>query len=117
MCGKALDDLLETSLIYCELMHVRGWLSTHGWYVNAVVGDIDATELLIQYSGFLLWVIGLYTIYLQGGHHCCHISLPFDEGVEFPWISIAVYNILVVVVIGIPAFISGILLQPFLSYW
>ena len=84
MWVKALQDLLDASLIYCELVHVRGWHSTHGFYVGAVVGGIDATELLIQYSGLLMWVNGLYTVYLQGGGDTTAVtSLPFDEGVEF----------------------------------
>ena len=83
MWVKTLEDLLDASLIYCELVHVRGWLSTHVRCVGAIVSGIDATELLIQYIGFLLWVVGLYTVYLRGDDTIAVTYLPFDEGVEF----------------------------------
>ena len=48
---------------------------------------------------------------------CCtsELSLPFDEVVEFFWVSITGDNVLDIVVIYIPALISGFLLQPFVS--
>ena len=30
LCGMRPFDLLDASFIYSELMHVRGWFSTHG---------------------------------------------------------------------------------------
>ena len=50
-------------------------------YVGAVIGGTGATELLILYSGFLLWIVGLYTVYLLEGDTTAVTSLSFDEGV------------------------------------